>query len=279
MNSDAKTVEGFGFEWTHFDQTALPEEELRRIFESYFRIFPWSEISPDAVGFDLGCGSGRWAKLVAPRVGQLHCIDASGEALAVAQRTLVQQTNCVFHQASVDRMPIADESMDFGYSLGVLHYVPDTLGAIRSCVAKLKPGAPFLIYLYYALDNRPFWFRGIWQLTNLVRKMVSHLPNHAKLLISELIAACVYLPLASLSSFLERKGAPVDSVPLSAYRNRSFYTMRTDAYDRFATRLEKRFTKEQIRAMLAAAGLERIQYNEHGSYWCAVGYKTKVAMN
>ncbi len=43
---------------------------------------------------------------------------------------------------------------------------------------------------------------------------------------------------------------PVDSVPLSAYRNRSVYTMRTDAYDRFAIRLEKRFTKEQIGAML-----------------------------
>ncbi len=52
--------------------------------------------------------------------------------------------------------------------------------------------------------------------------------------------------------------------------------MRTDAYDRFAIRLEKRFTKEQIGAMLAVAGLERIQYKERQSYWCAVGFKTKV---
>jgi hypothetical protein len=65
----------------------------------------------------------------------------------------------------------------------------------------------------------------------------------------------------------------------SGYRNSSFYTMRTDAYHRFATRLEKRFTKEQIRVMLAAAGLERIQFKEGECYWCAIGYKTKVAMN
>jgi ubiquinone/menaquinone biosynthesis C-methylase UbiE len=279
MNYDAKTVEGFGFEWTRFDQTALTEKELRSIFESYFRLFPWSEISSDAVGFDLGCGSGRWAKLVARRVGRLHCIDASAEALAVAQRNLVQETNCTFHHVSVDQMPIEDESMDFGYSLGVLHHVPDTLGAIRTCAAKLKPGAPFLIYLYYAFDNRPFWFRSIWRLTNLVRKVVSHLPNRAKHLLSELIAACVYFPLARLSALLEKRGVAVDSIPLSAYRKRSVYSMRTDAFDRFATRLEKRFTKRQIRAMLEAAGFDQIHFNELESYWCAIAHKPSSAGN
>ena len=88
MNMHPKTVEGFGFEWTRFDQSALPEEDLCHIFDGYFRIFPWDKLSPDAVGFDLGCGSGRWAKRVAPRVGILHCIDASAEALSSARRNL-----------------------------------------------------------------------------------------------------------------------------------------------------------------------------------------------
>ena len=49
----------------------------------------------------------------------------------------------------------------------------------------------------------------------------------------------------------------VDNMPLSAYRERSFYVMRTDALDRFGTRLEQRFTREQIRSMMHEAGLER----------------------
>ena len=56
-------------------------------------------------------------------------------------------------------MPLAPGSMDFGYSLGVLHHVPDTLAGIKACAKALKPGAPFLVYLYYAFDNRPAWFR------------------------------------------------------------------------------------------------------------------------
>src|SRR5215216_6692203 len=72
-NIDTKTVAGFGDEWTTFDQSALSQTELMAVFEQYFAIFPWEALPQDAVGFDLGCGSGRWAKAVAARVGTLHC--------------------------------------------------------------------------------------------------------------------------------------------------------------------------------------------------------------
>ena len=78
------------------------------------------------MGFDAGCGSGRWAALVAPRVGHLHCVDASSDALSVARRKLAGLSNVSFHDAPVDAMPLPDSSMDFGYSLGVLHHIPDT---------------------------------------------------------------------------------------------------------------------------------------------------------
>ena len=71
-------------------------------------------------------------------------------------------------------------------------------------------------------------------------------------------------------------GGKVADVPLSAYRNRSFYSMRTDALDRFGTRAEKRFTREQIRSMMESAGLERIAFSEV-PHWCAVGYRTVKA--
>src|SRR5690348_9995899 len=126
-NHDRETVQGFGEEWSKFDQTHLSAEERAAIFDGYFAIFPWEHLGQDATGFDLGCGSGRWAQCVAPRVKRLHCIDASDRALAVARRNLQDSTNCTFHHASVDSIPLAPGSMDFGYSLGVLHHVPDTL--------------------------------------------------------------------------------------------------------------------------------------------------------
>src|SRR5207249_11683079 len=124
-NIDTQVVAGFGDEWSRFDQSGLDESEHLRMFDNYFNIFPWTSLSADAIGFDLGCGSGRWAKLVAPRVGILHLIEPS-DAIDVAKRNLEGITNCKFHHAGVDDIPLDDESCDFGYSLGVLHHVPDT---------------------------------------------------------------------------------------------------------------------------------------------------------
>ncbi|MCS6897921.1 MAG: hypothetical protein NZM29_08115, partial [Nitrospira sp.] len=76
-----------------------------------------------------------------------------------------------------------------------------------------------------------------------------------------------------LALLIEALGGKVDHVPLSAYRRSSFYTMRTDALDRFGTRLEQRFTASQVRAMMEQAGLRDIVFSESEPYWCAVGYR------
>lgn len=91
-NLDIETVEGFGDEWTRFDQSIVPAAERQDLFDSYFRIFPWEALPENAVGFDAGCGSGRWAMLVAPRVGHLHCADPSS-AIDVATRNLKSLDN------------------------------------------------------------------------------------------------------------------------------------------------------------------------------------------
>lgn len=274
-NLHTKTVEGFGDEWSRFDQTGMSDDDAKRLFDGYFFIFPWHDLPENAVGFDLGCGSGRWAKLVAQRVGKLHCIDPS-IAIEVARKNLRAFVNCEFHQAGVDDIPIRDQSMDFGYSLGVLHHVPDTRAALAACVSKLKPGAPFLLYLYYAFDNRPVWFRAIWQVSDRIRKVVSSMPHGIRYLMSQIIAVLVYWPLAKSAKLAEKLGFDVHNFPLASYRNWGFYVMRTDALDRFGTCLEQRFTKEEINKMMEAAGLENIRFSEGLPYWCAVGYAKKL---
>jgi SAM-dependent methyltransferase len=272
-NVDADVVAGFGDEWSRFDQSALCEEEAELLFSEYFATFPWSELPRDAVGFDAGCGSGRWARLVAPHVGTLLCFDASPAAAAVATRNLAAYSNCEVGVASIDAMPIRDASADFGYSLGVLHHIPDTAAALRDCVCKLRPGAPFLLYLYYRFDNQPAWYRLLWRLTNGLRWVVSRSPHPLRYALSQILAALVYWPLSRSARLAEKLGVTVKSWPLAYYRNRSYYVLRTDALDRFGTRLEQRFTKPEIEVMMQASGLTGIVFSPHAPFWCAVGRK------
>jgi SAM-dependent methyltransferase len=272
-NRNESVIAGFGDEWSRFTQTALTDSERQEIFDQYFAIFPWSDISTDSLGADFGCGSGRWASVAAPRVGRLICLDPSEAALNVARKNLASNENVEFILGDVTSNPIPTESLDFGYSLGVLHHVPDTQAALDSCVSRLKPGAPFLLYLYYAFDNRPLWFRGIWKISDWIRTGVSRFPYRIRYVVSQSIAAFIYWPLARTAKVVERLGAGSSNFPLFFYRDRSFYVMRTDALDRFGTSLEQRFTRKQIKAMMKNSGMERISFSEGAPYWCAVGYK------
>jgi SAM-dependent methyltransferase len=274
-NIDPDVAAGFGHEWSTFRQSneefSLVDREA--IFRSYFHIFPWNELPPDPVGIDVGCGSGRWSVMVAPKIGHLHLLDPSADALAVARTNLADAANVSFHLASVGDIPLDDSSLDFAFSLGVLHHVPDTAAAIRAIAAKLKPGAPFLVYLYYAMDNRPWWYRAIWRFSNVFRVVIAHLPPTLRLVISQIIAIGIYWPLGRFAALVERAGFSPSAIPLESYRHRKFYVMRTDAYDRFCTRLEQRFTRHQIEEMLSGAGFDEIRFSDEVPYWCAVGKK------
>ena len=271
-NINNEVVAGFGDEWSRFDQSALTGEELQTMFDNYFNIFPWESLPDGAIGFDLGCGSGRWAKLVAPRVGKLYLFDPSEDALNVARRNLSDADNCEFQLAGADNIPLDTSSCDFGYSLGVLHHIPDTEAGLRACVSKLKPGAPFLLYLYYSFDNRPAWFRLIWKTTDAVRRIIFRLPHSLRYVASQILAALVYYPLARTAFILEKIGLNVANFPLSQYRNNSFYVMRNDALDRFGTGLEQRFSKQEMQEMMERCGLEDIAFSST-SFWTAVGFK------
>ncbi|MFT5465692.1 MAG: SAM-dependent methyltransferase [Verrucomicrobiales bacterium] len=271
-NADKKTVQHFGEEWSAYDQREQSEDH-ERDFERYFHVFPWDRISEESTGFDMGCGSGRWAKFVAPRVGKLVCVDASDAALEVAKVNLEQADNVELIHASVSEAPIEPESMDFGYSLGVLHHIPDTAAGIRACAGFLKPGAPLLLYLYYAFDNRPFWFRWLWLLSNIFRIVICKLPAPLKRFVCTGIAVVVYWPLARMAKLFEKCGWRAKNWPLRAYRHRAFYTMRTDALDRFGTPLEQRFTRVQITRMLDEAGFENAEFSDKVPFWCAVAYR------
>ena len=87
------------------------------------------------------------------------------------------------------------------------------------------------------------------------------------------IALIIYFPLAKLSKCFEYFSMNVDNIPLSYYRNASFYTMQTDSLDKFGTKLEKRYSKEEIKNMMIKSGLINISFACNRPYWTAVGIK------
>ena len=177
-NLDHRVVKSFGEEWSRFDNQRLEVDELEEMFSFYTSVFPWEDLPDGSEGFDAGCGSGRWARFFAPRVGRLHCIDASEAALEVARTALARETNVEFRHEALSSIGLEDASCDFGYALGVLHHIPDTERAVAACAAKLKPGAPFLVYLYHDLEDRTWLNRLLLRAVTVVKRPLTHKAPH-----------------------------------------------------------------------------------------------------
>ena len=128
-NKVEKVIEDFGNEWASYTQEEMSEEESRNTFDEYFKIIDLTALPEGCVAADIGCGSGRWAKFVAPLVEKLYCVEPSS-AIDVARRNLADAENVRFINSDLESMPIDDGSLDFLYCLVVLHHVPDTQASI-----------------------------------------------------------------------------------------------------------------------------------------------------
>ena len=272
-NIDLNTVHSFGEEWKEFHE--FRDEEIKKIGDTYFDIVTPDMIGKDKIAADFGCGTGRWTKYFHDKAGSVAAIDPS-EAILSASNVLKEVDNVYLYKASIDNLPFPDNYFDFGFSLGVLHHIPDTQKAMDACIRKIKPGGYFLVYLYYNLDNRGILYKTLFSLSDIIRKVVSKMPDRLKKFFCNFLAVIFYMPFVLFSRLLKVFGVSKkirSYIPLHSYESTSFYIIRNDALDRFGTPLEQRFSKEHIHNMMQTAGLDNIIFSNQAPFWHAVGQK------
>jgi SAM-dependent methyltransferase len=272
-NLDEKTVASFGEEWNSFH--GFSEKDISSLGDKYFDIVTPEMLNTSSSVVDIGCGSGRFIKYLDGRYGKMTGVDPS-TAIFAADALIGENDKVELVQASTDNLPFPDGHFDFGYSLGVLHHIPDTQKALNDSVKKVKTGGYFLLYLYYNLDNRSFLFKLLFHLSNSIRWVVSKMPAGLKKFSCDVLAIFLYMPFVLLCRFLKLLGVPKkvrEKIPLFGYEDQTFYVIRNDSLDRFGTPLEHRFSRKQMHAMMEQAGLTDIVFSEIIPFWHATGRK------
>ena len=230
----------FGEEWRAYPEVLREHEQE---FRNYFDLVDVESLG-NATICDLGCGSGRWSYFLRGRCRQLILVDFS-EAIFVARRNLADSTNALFFMADLTDLPFRRPFADLIICLGVLHHLPiPALEAVRS----LRGAAPrVLVYLYYAVDNRPAFFRVLLAMVSGLRRLTSRVRNSTmRDALSWALTLGVYVPLVGLGNLLSPIGL-ARFVPLhDTYKAKGVRRIRQDVYDRFFTRIEQRFTRESI---------------------------------
>jgi SAM-dependent methyltransferase len=109
----------------------------------------FASLKPGETVVDLGCGGGLDVFLAAARVGptgKAIGIDMTPEMLELARANAAKGnggkpiTNVEFHQATIDKLPLPDASVDCVISNCVINLAPDKPAVFREIVRVLKPG-------------------------------------------------------------------------------------------------------------------------------------------
>src|SRR5207253_4234850 len=105
----------------------------------------FANLRPGETVVDLGCGAGIDVLLAAPKVGaagRAIGIDMTPTMIDRAQRNAAKQglANVALHLATIDRLPLADASVDCVVSNCVINLAPDKQAVFAEMFRVLKPG-------------------------------------------------------------------------------------------------------------------------------------------
>jgi len=105
----------------------------------------YAKLKPGEVVVDLGCGGGLDVLLAAPKVGpkgRAVGIDMTPAMIERANANAAKQklSNVEFHLANIDKIPLANSSVDCVVSNCVINLAPDKGAVLREVFRVLKPG-------------------------------------------------------------------------------------------------------------------------------------------
>ena len=123
-----------------------------------FRVRAMLDFFGDVKGkriLDVGCGKGRFARVMSHKGAVVTGLDLSGSLLLEAQRIGVG----VFLQGSATALPFSDATFDCVFSVEVIEHVPDVEKAVAEMARVLKKGGKIMI-----IDkNKLAILRAVWK--------------------------------------------------------------------------------------------------------------------
>lgn len=170
------------------------------------------------------------------------------EAIFVARHNLRELSAAVFVMGDLTALPFRRRFADFAMCVGVLHHLP--INALEGVKIIARYAPELLVYLYSALDGRPWLYRQLFRPVDLIRRLTCRIRSEAtRRALTWFGLFGLYLPMLVVG-YLAKPFGLEKSVPLfEFYSAKSWKRIRQDVYDRFFTSIEQRFSWCQIQTL------------------------------
>ena len=212
---------------------------------------------------EVGSGSGRI-------INKLNLFNPS-KIIAVEPSKAIEVAKKNNEKSSIEFLNIRgqdlnyNDELDYIFSLGVIHHIPEYDIVCKKIYKSLKPGGKFIIWVYGHENNQLYL-----KIFNNLRRVTRIIPDFLLRILSKFL---------NLSAILYIFLCKIFNMPLKDYFKNVFskcsYKKREEIiFDQLNPSFAKYFKKEELEDLLKTSGFKKIEiHNRHNYSWTAVAEK------
>ncbi len=258
-----QTIGDFGEQWLRYPDNEGYYASLELFSDILCPLLSTDHVKGCTVA-EIGSGTGRIVNmLLEAGAGHVFALEPS-EAFEVLSKNLRQAEKVTCLKMTGDQLS-NDGNLDYVFSIGVLHHIPNPRPVVEAAFKGLRPGGQFIVWLYSQEGNRLYL-----ALVKPLRILTRRLPPS---LLASLVEV-TYWPLALYIRLCHLFPLPMRDYVLSVFEKMSPQKRRLIIYDQLNPSYAKYYTHLEARGLLADQGFENVRvHHRHGYSWTVIGTK------
>ena len=263
-----KTIRDFGEQWLKYSDNEGYYGSLE-LFSDILNPFLKPENMRGCKIAEIGSGSGRVVNMLL-QAGVRHVIAVEpSEAFEILchNHNIEYREKVTCLKITGDQIP-AYGDLDYIFSIGVLHHIPDPIPVVEAAYRALRPGGHFFVWVYGKEGNELYL-----RLIHPLRGITKHLPHF----ILALLVWAIYIPTAIYIKLCHRFPLPLRGYMLSVLEKMSPEKRRLIIYDQLNPEYAKYYTRFEAEKLLSDGKFENVRiHHRHGYSWTVIGTKPLI---
>jgi SAM-dependent methyltransferase len=219
----------------------------------------------EKVVMEVGCGSGRILKnLLECEPKKIIAVEPS-VAIDVAQRNNVATiTKIIFKNIKAEEIDWCNE-IDFCFSIGVIHHIPNAEIAVKNVFNALKPGGEFIFWVYGYEGNEMYLavFNNLRRITRLIPDSILR-----RLCIILNLFCSIYIVLARVVPL------PMRDYMLSFFQKLTWEKRNYVIFDQLNPSFAKYYKRSELESLMKSTGFSIVSIIHRHSYsWTVIAKK------
>jgi SAM-dependent methyltransferase len=263
MNGKDQTIKDFGEQWLKYPDNEGYYGSLELFSDILSPFLEPKDIKNCRVA-EIGSGTGRIVNMLL-EAGAKHVVAVEpSDSFEVLCHNLQQPEKLTCLKITGDHLP-AYGDLDYIFSIGVLHHIPDPKPVVEAAFRALRPGGRFLVWLYGKEGN------GLYlALISPMRILTKHLPHFMLSFLTEIM----YWPLVLYIKFCHILPLSLKGYMLSVFEKMSPEKRRLIIYDQLNPSYAKYYTRQEAEKLLIDGKFENVRiHHRHGYSWTVIGTK------